>query len=240
MMARGEALGVLHVQMTRNGATTKSAAAARTIANVAALAASISEYVALAVANQMLRGTLRNQAIRDPLTGLFNRRYAEETLEREIHRAARRQTSLGVIFLDVDHFKAFNDTYGHDAGDLVLQSLGVFLRAHIRIEDVACRYGGEEFLIIMSDVSLEIARQRAEILREGAKEVSLNHKGQPLGQVTLSLGVATFPKAGTTKETLLRAADAALYQAKTKGRNCVIVANEIEEPEPEQASDPAL
>jgi diguanylate cyclase (GGDEF)-like protein len=228
MMARGEALGVLHIQMAKGESTAEVTMNTRTTEAISSIAASAAEYIALALANQILRETLRNQAIRDPLTGLFNRRYAEETLEREILRAERRQTPLGVIMLDIDRFKVFNDTHGHDAGDVVLQDLGAYLKTRVRGEDVACRYGGEEFLIIMSDVSLEDAQQRAEALRNGVKTLNLNYRGQPIGSITLSLGVAAFPQTARAKDTLLQVADAALYRAKAGGRDCVVVAEQAE------------
>jgi diguanylate cyclase (GGDEF)-like protein len=163
------------------------------------------------------------QAVRDPLTGLYNRRYMEETLEREIRRAERRYASLGVIMLDVDHFKRFNDTFGHAAGDTLLQELGSFLMGHIRGEDIACRYGGEEFALILPDASLEGACGRADDLRERIKALGIAHRGQPLGAVTVSMGVAAYPDHGHTGEELLRAADAALYEAKAQGRDRVVV-----------------
>ncbi len=161
--------------------------------------------------------------VRDPLTGLYNRRYMEETLEREIRRAERRYTSLGVIMLDVDHFKRFNDTFGHAAGDTLLQELSSFLMGHIRGEDIACRYGGEEIALILPDASLDGARGRADDLRERIKALAIAHNGQALGSVTVSMGVAVYPDHGHSGEELLRAADAALYEAKAQGRDRVVV-----------------
>jgi diguanylate cyclase (GGDEF)-like protein len=182
----------------------------------------VTEYVSLALANQTLREKLRNQAIRDPLTGLYNRRFAEETLEREVLRAKRHDGSLSLIFLDVDHFKTFNDTYGHEAGDVVLQQLGVCVKEHVRGEDVACRYGGEEFLLILADTPIETALQRAEALREQFKARTIKFGSQYLGTVTLSLGVARFPDDGATPQALIAAADGALYLAKAGGRDRVV------------------
>jgi len=184
----------------------------------------VADSVALALANLKLRETLRHQSIRDPLTGLFNRRYMEETLERETRRVARAQRPLGIIMLDVDHFKLFNDTFGHDAGDSLLREFGNFLRAHVRGEDVACRYGGEEFTLILPEASLEVTRQRAEHLRGDIKHLHAQYHDQPLGAVALSLGVAVFPDHGSTGEAVLKAADAALYRAKREGRDRVVVA----------------
>jgi diguanylate cyclase (GGDEF)-like protein/PAS domain S-box-containing protein len=167
---------------------------------------------------------LREQSVRDYLTGLFNRRYMEETLERELLRAARKKLSLGMIMLDVDEFKRFNDTYGHAAGDEILRELGSLLLRQVRGEDIACRYGGDEFIIILPDASREVTRQRAELICELAKLFHLQFEGQSLAAVTLSLGVAVFPEQGTTSTGILRAVDAALYRAKHDGRGRVAVA----------------
>jgi diguanylate cyclase (GGDEF)-like protein len=170
-----------------------------------------------------MREMLKIQSVRDPLTGLYNRRYMEESLTRELRRAARKKTELGVMMLDVDHFKQFNDTFGHEAGDAVLRSLGNLLRTQFRAEDIVCRYGGEEFTVILPDTSLQLTQQRAEELREAAKRELVQLRGQSLGAVSLSIGVASFPANGATSETLLGAADAALYRAKEAGRDRVTV-----------------
>ncbi len=193
------------------------------------LAIAFARHVELALANLKLRETLHNQAIRDPLTGLFNRRYMEESLKREVYRAVRKGTSLGIIMLDIDHFKKFNDTHGHAAGDALLHELGTFLKAHVRGADIACRYGGEEFTLILPDVSVEDARQRAEQLREEVRHLKVQDNNQTLGGITLSLGVAVFPLNGSTMEAVLRSADLALYQAKHEGRNRVVVSQEVAE-----------
>ena len=167
---------------------------------------------------------LREQSVRDHLTGLFNRRYMEETLERELLRAARKQLSLGIIMLDVDDFKLFNDTWSHAAGDEVLRELGSLLLRQVRGEDIACRYGGDEFILILPDASREVTRERAELICENAKQFRLQFEGQSLAAVTLSLGVAVFPEHGSTSTAILRAVDAALYRAKHEGRGRVVVA----------------
>lgn len=158
----------------------------------------------------------RERSVRDHLTGLFNRRYMEETLEREIVRASRKQIPLGVIMLDVDNFKRFNDTYGHAAGDAILRELGSLLLGHIREDDIACRYGSDEFIIVMPDASDEIAYERAKLLREKAHNFHIQIEGKTLKLETifLSFGVATFPMNGTTSATMLRAVDDELYRAK--------------------------
>ncbi|MFB2971405.1 PAS domain S-box protein [Aerosakkonema sp. BLCC-F183] len=215
MMAQGEAIGMLHLSTQAEGQLTQ----AKQI-----LARTVSEHIAMALANLKLRETLQHQSIRDVLTGLFNRRYLEESLEREIHRAKRKQQSLGIIMLDVDHFKQFNDTFGHDAGDAVLRELGLLLQKQIRASDIACRYGGEELTVILPETSLEDTRKRAEQLRLAVKHLSVQHHGQLLGAITLSLGVAVFPDCGNTGEEIIQAADAALYRAKKQGRDRVVTA----------------
>ena len=167
---------------------------------------------------------LREQSVRDHLTGLFNRRYMEETLERELLRAARKQLSLGIIMLDVDEFKHSNDTHGHAAGDLILRELGGLLLRQVRGEDVACRYGGDEFILILPDASRQVTRERAERICEYARQLHLRFEGQSLAAVGLSLGVAVFPEHGATSTAILRAADAALYRAKHEGRGRVVAA----------------
>ncbi len=218
MMAQGEALGVLHVQSHRTGQVLPDFKQS--------LARTVAERVGLALANLKLRETLRMQSIRDPLTGVFNRRYMEESLLRELRRATRNQRPLGVIMLDLDHFKQFNDQFGHEAGDTLLRDLGAFLKTHVRGEDIVCRYGGEEFTLILPEASLEDTRQRAEQLREGVKQLQPQFQNQSLGTITLSLGVSVFPEHGPSAEELLRAADAALYRAKAEGRDRVVVAGE--------------
>jgi len=188
------------------------------------LAVTVTEQVALALSNIRLRETLRNQAIRDPLTGLFNRRYLEEVLEQEISRAERNNQQIGVIMIDIDHFKRYNDTYGHEAGDAVLSELGRFLERSLRGGDTPCRYGGEEFMVLLPGASLESALLKAERLREEVKQLNVQHRDRSVGAITLSLGVACYPDQGSTGEGLLRAADQALYQAKVEGRDRVVSA----------------
>ena len=167
---------------------------------------------------------LREQSVRDFLTGLFNRRYLEETLERELLRAARKQLTLGLIMLDVDGFKGYNDTRGHAAGDAILRELGRLLLTHVRGEDIPSRFGGDEFMIILPDTSREVSRQRAEFLGSRASDFSLEFEGQTLEPITLSFGVAAFPQDGCTSPEILKAADTALYRAKSEGRGRVMIA----------------
>jgi diguanylate cyclase (GGDEF)-like protein/PAS domain S-box-containing protein len=173
---------------------------------------------------------LREQSVRDHLTSLFNRRYMEETLERELLRAARKGLSLGVIMLDVDDLKRFNDTWGHAAGDEILRELGSLLLRQVRGEDIACRYGGDEFILVLPDASRDVTRERAKLICEYAQQFHLQFEGQGLAAVTLSLGVAVFPEHGITSMGILRAVDAALYRAKNQGRGRVVVAGWKSEP----------
>jgi diguanylate cyclase (GGDEF)-like protein/PAS domain S-box-containing protein len=167
---------------------------------------------------------LREQSVRDHLTGLFNRRYMEETLERELLRASRKQLSLGIIMLDVDNLKRYNDTYGHAAGDAILRELGELLLKNIRGEDVPSRYGGDEFIIVLPDASREVTQERAELLRQNAHHIPIPFEGQQLDTPTLSIGVAVFPEHGSTSAAVLKAADDALYRAKSEGRDRVVMA----------------
>lgn len=167
---------------------------------------------------------LREKSVRDYLTGLFNRRYLEETLDRELKRASRKKLSLGIIMLDVDNFKYFNDSYGHSAGDMVLQELGSLLLHQFRGEDIPCRYGGDEFIIVLPDASLDVTYQRANLICEFAKLFNLQFMTEPFNIVTLSMGVAVFPENGLTRIHLLKSVDNALYSAKREGRGKVVFA----------------
>jgi len=166
-----------------------------------------------------LQTQLREQAIRDSLTGLYNRRYLEETLVREFQRAGREKSNVCLIMLDIDGFKAFNDTYGHAAGDTLLRKLGELLSSEIRSSDISCRYGGEEFVIVMPGTLLKKGYERAEQLRTDFLSLDIEHLGVKLS-ATLSIGVAIYPRHGDTMEKVLHAADQAMYAAKVAGRNC--------------------
>jgi diguanylate cyclase (GGDEF)-like protein len=168
---------------------------------------------------------LQDLSIRDHLTNLFNRRHLEETLEREIQRAVHTQNPLGVIMLDVDHFKHINDSLGHDAGDIVLQELGKFLTGQVRHSDTVCRYGGDEFVLILPDASRNITKERAEHLRNSVKHLSVKHEN-PI-TITISQGMAVFPDDGSTVESILKSADTALYQAKHGGSNLVAMVDQF-------------
>ena len=224
LMGQGEVLGMLHVQYPAAEAGEPEDVRKRQLESQQAWALNVSEHIALALANLKLRDTLRAQAVHDSLTGLYNRRYLERALEREVLRASRNHRTVGVIMIDLDHFKDFNDTHGHEAGDALLRVLGDYLVTHVRAEDIACRYGGEEFVVILPEASPEMCRSRAEQLWRGVQGLHVNFHGELLRGVTASLGVAAFPGHGKTTAELLRAADSAMYAAKRQGRDRVEIA----------------
>jgi diguanylate cyclase (GGDEF)-like protein len=177
----------------------------------------------MAGALQQREERLQEQAISDPLTGLYNRRYLNEFLPRELARSGRNATPVAVMLIDLDHFKRVNDSFGHEAGDIVLKAVGTLLKGNVRGSDIACRYGGEEFALILPETDLNTAARRAEDIRLEISGLALSHAGKRLGKVAASFGIAMFPDHAQDTETLLRVADVALYAAKGAGRNRVIV-----------------
>jgi diguanylate cyclase (GGDEF)-like protein len=208
MMAQSQALGVLH--LTEPDDTRETEARQR-------LAVAMAEHIAMALSNLKLHETLRSQSIRDPITNLFNRHFMEESLELELRRAARNQRALGLIMLELDHFEDFVENFGRDGAETAVRETAGLLQTLVRREDVACRLGGEKFVIILTQGSPEVARQRSEGIRELVKKLDLKHRNQPLGRVTASIGVAFFPEHGRTVEALLRAAEGALHRARAEG-----------------------
>jgi|GEM_PF-2636210 len=184
----------------------------------------IGEAIALSLANINLRESLRIRSIRDTLTGLYNRSYLDESLNREIYRAQRQKTTLAVIIMDLDHFKKINDTFGHEAGDLVLVEVGKLLLRLIRQSDIACRYGGEEILLLIFEVNKEEAYKLTELIRDAINKLELIYHGQPIGPVSASFGIATMPENGVKQTQLIEAADKALYESKKTGRNKITMA----------------
>jgi diguanylate cyclase (GGDEF)-like protein len=223
MMAHGEPLGVLHLQ-----GPPPSRSADRPPQPLSEsqrrLAVTAAEHIALALANLRLRESLRSQSIQDPLTGLFNRRYMEEALDLELARAVRALRPIGIIMLDVDHFKTFNDGNGHEGGDALLREVAGMLRTRVREGDIACRLGGDEFVLILPEAAVDLTARRAEELREAIKHLRVTHRGGVIGPVTASVGVAAFADHGKSGATLLQAADTALYQAKAAGRDRMRIA----------------
>lgn len=217
MLAQGEAVGVLH--LISDSASTGSRSALDPAQRQLLFAAA--EHIGLATANIRLREALKSQSIRDPLTGLYNRRFMEEWLDRELRRAERLGQPLSVLALDLDHFKQFNDTFGHEGGDLVLREVGALLKGLVRASDVVCRVGGEELVVLLPDTTLSAALQVAEHVRAAVAKLAVLLRGRPLGAVTVSIGVAEYSRHGPGAQALLAAADGALYEAKHAGRNRV-------------------
>jgi len=224
MIAQGNTMGVLHMEFQSEAHSRYDSNPESFRESEQRLAISVASQAALSLASLQLREALREQAIRDPLTHLYNRRFLEESLERELQIAARKQQSLAVLFLDLDHFKRFNDCFGHEAGDLVLQSLGDVLRNFFRATDICCRYGGEEFAIILPESSARDAGIRADELRSEVKGLRIQYKKQTLGEITISAGVAAFPDHASTSTDLLKIADQCLYESKAHGRDRVTLA----------------
>ncbi len=218
LVAQGDTFGVLHVSAVSSkpsdGGPYLTEPRVRVIETVA-------EQLSLALGNLRLRTRLREQSVRDPLTGLYNRRYLEETLERELRRADRVGRGLGVVLFDLDHFKRFNDTHGHEAGDALLREVGSAIVEAIRQGDVACRYGGEEFVLLVTDSGIAGTLAAVGKVRDAIREVEVVAGGRTVGAATASFGVAVFPDHGTGAATLLRLADAAMYRAKQSGRDRV-------------------
>ncbi|MEA5449714.1 diguanylate cyclase, partial [Leptolyngbya sp. CCNP1308] len=210
LLAQGETLGLFYLSASEVKQPTQQ------------LARAVAEQVALALANLQLRETLKYQSIRDPLTGLYNRRYLEETLTQEIERAQRQHHPIGVIMLDIDHFKRFNDVHGHAAGDRVLEAVGQLLRDSVRGSDIACRYGGEEMTLVLPEAPPDVTLARAEAIRYAIGQLQVSYNGMTLERLSASLGVASFPDHGAKGIDVVKAADVALYQAKTRGRNQVV------------------
>jgi hypothetical protein len=183
------------------------------------LAQTITHQLAVGLRHIYLHMELQRQAVHDALTGLYNRRYMEEFLIREINRSKRKGYEIGLAVLDVDYFKSFNDNYGHEVGDKILKEISAFLKQNIRKEDIACRIGGEEFLIILPEISTQNLQYRMESIIKGIREIRLVHEEQPLGTITISAGAAIYPADGLSALDLVRAADLALYQSKNGGRN---------------------
>jgi diguanylate cyclase (GGDEF)-like protein/PAS domain S-box-containing protein len=224
MVGQEDTLGVLHLQFAAEGEVKAEFDSENLQDSRQRLATTVAGQVAFSLTSLRLRETLRDQSIRDPLTGLFNRRFMEESLNRELLRAARKRHSVALLFLDLDNFKHFNDAFGHDAGDLVLRSIAELFRRFFRSDDVCCRYGGEEFALILPESSADYAAIRANALRDEIKKLDLQYKDRALGTVSVSIGVAAFPEHGSTSEELLGAADRCLYESKGAGRDTVTVA----------------
>jgi diguanylate cyclase (GGDEF)-like protein/PAS domain S-box-containing protein len=215
LTVQGETLGVLCLIGLSTGK-------GETAGGQSSLAVTVGEDIKLSLFNLRLREKLREQATRDPLTGLYNRRYLEESLARELHRTNREGVPLCVAMLDLDYLKQYNDTFGHEAGDRVLRELGRVFREKLRKSDISCRFGGEEFVLVLPGSPLADAQHRVEQIRLLVKDLQVRHNDQILGRLTVSGGVAVSPEHGKTAPELLQAADSALYCAKQSGRDRVV------------------
>jgi diguanylate cyclase (GGDEF)-like protein len=222
ILAHGETVGLLHLERKAINSI-EDAAAKFTFAEERRMGLACAEQISLAIANIKLREQLRDQSIRDSLTGLYNRRYMMETCQREFARARRTGQTVSLLSLDVDHFKKFNDNHGHDAGDAVLRVVGECLRTSFREDDVPCRFGGEEFVVVLPGATSHDAEIRADELRKRIESLIVRYADGNLPRITMSIGVASFPNVGENPMAVLKAADEALYAAKAAGRNCVQV-----------------
>lgn len=218
ILAHGETVGLMHLRA--HSADCENFAANKKLARMCA------EQISMAISNVQMRDQLHDQSVRDPLTGLFNRRHMTDSLRKGISRCQSHGSRLSLIAIDVDHFKKFNDNHGHDAGDMVLRAVGSVLEQACDGDEVACRPGGEEFTLILPDTTPEDALTRAELVRQAVEEVTVRYGEKALPRVTISIGVSHYPSHGTMPQDLMRAADEALYEAKARGRNQVYVANQ--------------
>ncbi|MGR3465506.1 sensor domain-containing diguanylate cyclase [Limimaricola sp.] len=230
VLAHGETVGLLHLK-ARPGLRVDAFRASQKLAQMCA------EQISLAIANVQMRDQLHDRSIRDPLTGLYNRRHLTDTLRRLLERAGREDRPLSILSVDVDHFKRFNDTHGHDAGDMVLRAVGKVLEQACDGDETACRMGGEEFMLLLPDLGRQAAALRAEALRQAVERISVRYGEKTLPRVTISVGLAVHPEDGTMPQQLMKAADDALYDAKARGRNQVAIAGE-EAPEAETIALP--
>jgi diguanylate cyclase (GGDEF)-like protein len=214
LLAHNDVLGLLYIEYDAQKMENTGVSA-----NQQALITNIANQISLALANFKLKESLRVRAIRDPLTGLYNRGYLAETLFRELQRAERQNVNILIVMLDIDHFKFFNDEHGHPSGDHVLKELGFLLQEQIRASDLACRYGGEEFLLMFYNLPEEEGRRKIERIKTSISELNLSFSNHTLGPITASFGASIFPKDGKKAEELIEKADKALYVSKKTGRN---------------------
>jgi diguanylate cyclase (GGDEF)-like protein/PAS domain S-box-containing protein len=234
VLGQGQVLGMLHMGIETGGRGAQAGGDGERRLRA------LTDTIGPALANLKLRDALRELALRDTLTGLYNRRYMEESMVRELPRAERSGKPVSMIMIDIDHFKQFNDKHGHDAGDFVLSAVARAIAKNVRPSDIVCRYGGEELVVVLPECSLQSAHERAESLRLVVRATNLVHLGQTLPAPSASFGVAVYPAHGSKLADVLKAADSALYKAKQSGRDRVCIA-EMPQPEatPEEASPAA-
>ena len=228
IIAHGDTVGLLHIRFDRE--RDEEGALIPFDEGIHAFAIQCSEQISLAIANVKLRDELRDQSTKDPLTGLYNRRYFLERCRTEIGHAERYNQSIGLISIDADNFKMFNDNHGHDAGDVVLRTIADQMEILFDQNEVVSRFGGEEFSILLPNTSSEVAMQKAELLRGEVEQLVVRYGEKTLPKITISVGVAMYPGAGTTPLELLKSADEALYDAKDSGKNQVVM-GKAEKPE---------
>ncbi len=227
MSAQGEIFGVLHARIPLDAVKEEDSEGEERRRNAIRMLETVAEHAALSVSNIRLQQRLHEQSTRDPLTGLYNRRFTEEAIQKEQKRADRAGDAIGIMLMDIDHFKRINDTWGHDAGDEVLKRLASILRGFFRSHDIVCRYGGEEFLVIMPGADLETAAEKAGALRATVEErLRIPWKGDHIA-ATVSIGVSQYPWEGHSFQQLIDLADKALYRAKEQGRNRVVKGFEL-------------
>ncbi|WP_050763519.1 diguanylate cyclase [Roseibium sp. TrichSKD4] len=217
ILANGETVGLMHLNAVE-GVELEEFLKNRKLAQMSA------EQISMAISNTRMRDELHNQSIRDPLTGLFNRRHFVESLRSKIEKARHKGHSLSLISIDVDHFKTFNDNNGHDAGDMVLRAVGTALEQQFEGDDLPCRIGGEEFMVLLPDATSEEAMERAEALRQVIEKITVRYGEKNLPKITISSGVASCPDHGMMPQDLIKVADDALYRSKDSGRNQVTMA----------------
>lgn len=222
LTAHGEGIGILCLHYPVSTPSCLEVGGDHRNEDEEAFNALVAESLALALSNLRLHETLRSQASRDPLTGLFNRRYLRDSLERELHQGRSSGRPLALAVLDVDHFKRLNDGYGHGAGDAALRRLSSILQEWKGAEDVVARYGGEEFAILFPNTTVDVASLRLEVLRQAVEQAAIEYESELLPPMTISGGVAGCPDHACERDALIRIADANLYKAKRRGRNCLI------------------
>lgn len=221
LMAQNDIYGLLYMEIANESFTLNH--------DQQLLITAFAELTALALANVRLRDNLRHQSIRDPLTGLFNRRFLEDGLFKQKLRAKSEKSSFAILMLDLDHFKKINDTFGHDAGDMTLKEIGSLLEQATQVGDLASRYGGEEFVVILNDIDIKNALTKAEQIRLAVTKIHLKYGAQPIGPISISIGIAIYPTDSEDTDKLIELADKALYAAKKKGRNTVVAFSGVKE-----------
>ena len=221
MVVQGETLGLFY-QETPSGLTLDQTL------NWKQKALTVAEGIKIALSNLRLRELMHRQANHDTLTGLFNRRYLDDTLPRELNHARRKNSPISIAMLDIDHFKKFNDSFGHEAGDVILREIGHLFKESLRKSDIACRYGGEEFVLVLLDSTQEESHGRLDMIREQVKNLQIRYQEKLLGKMTLSIGIVEANGNMLSAEELVTAADKALYAAKHAGRDCIINYSSLE------------